>query len=99
MNFCDLAKPVMWWSFAYILYALFMAGGAFLLPGNTSEQFSKSRAALKDSWQKVGAGTWQSPFVALALPVLWIGLLPVSYPLVAIVVSATMFAIGLWSPC
>jgi hypothetical protein len=99
MNFCDLAKPVMWWSFAYILYALFMAGGAVLLPGNSSGQFSKSRAALKDSWRKVCAGTWQSPFFALAQPVLWAGLLPVAYPLVAFAASTTLFGIGLWSPC
>jgi hypothetical protein len=89
----------MWWSFAYLLYSLFMAGGTVMMPGNSSEQFAKSRAALVESWSKACAGTWKASIFAASFPLLLLGLLPVSFPFIAIVISGGIFMLSLFSRC
>lgn len=88
MSACDLAKPAMAFAFGYLGYAIFMAAGIFLLPGKPSAQFASSRAALSDAWAKSRAGTWQSPIFAVFLPVLWVAVLPMAYPLAALAAGA-----------
>jgi hypothetical protein len=99
MILCDYFKPIMWWSFSYLLYSLFMAGGTVMMPGSSSEQFSKSRTALVESWAKARAGTWQSPIFAASFPILLLGLLPMSFPFIAIVISGGIFMLSLWPQC
>jgi hypothetical protein len=86
-------------AFGYLGYAVFMAVGILLFPGKPSVQFASSRAALSDAWAKSRAGTWQSPIFALLLPVVWVAVLPMAYPLAALVAGALVLLVGSFSGC
>ena len=83
----------------YFGYAIFMVIGILLFPGNSSAQFASSRAALSDAWAKSRAGTWQSPIFALFLPVLWVAVLPMAYPLAAFGAGALLLLAGFFAGC
>jgi hypothetical protein len=85
--------------FGYLGYAIFMAIGILLFPGKSTVQFASSRAALSDAWAKSRAGTWQSPIFALCLPVLWVAVLPMAYPLAALAAGALVLLVGAFAGC
>lgn len=83
----------------YLGYAIFMSVGILFFPGKSSVQFASSRAALSDAWAKSRAGTWQSPIVALLLPAVWVAVLPMAYPMAALVTGALLLLIGSFAGC
>ncbi len=83
----------------YLGFAIFMAAGILLFPGKPSAHFANSRAALSDAWAKSRAGTWQSPIFALLLPLLWVAVLPMAYPLAALAVGALALLVGSLAGC
>jgi hypothetical protein len=99
MSPCELAQPIMAFAFAYLGYAILMVIGILLLPGKFSVQLASSRTALFDAWAKSRAGTWQSPVFALFLPVLWVAILPMAYPLAVFVASALVLLVGSFVGC
>ncbi len=99
MTLCEYSQPLMGAAVLFLLYTLLMAVGLVMMPGNASAHFAKNRAALADAWQKILSRTWQAPIFAVSFPVLFLGLLPIAFPLVAFAIGFGTLLLGLWLQC
>ena len=100
MSLCEAAEITVRWSLGYLAWSGATLVGVFLmLPGNFSAHLEGNRSGLRDGWQRIRAGTWQSPIFAVFLPVVCLFILPVTYPLAAFGVPVLLLVFGSLGSC
>jgi hypothetical protein len=100
MLLCEVAEITVRWSLGYLAWSsVTVVGVLFMNPAKLSWQLESNRAGLRDGWQKIRAGTWQSPIFAAFLPVVWLFILPMTYPLAAFGVPVLLLVFGSLGSC
>lgn len=99
MSLCEYSQPLMGAAVLFLLYTLLMAVGLVMMPGSATEHFAKNRAGLADAWRKARSRTWQAPIFAVSFPVLFLGVLPMAFPLVAVTAGFGTLLLGWWLKC
>jgi hypothetical protein len=100
MPLCEVAETTVRWSLGYLAWsAVTMVGVFFMYPSKFSQHLDGNRSGLRDGWQRIKAGTWQSPIFAAFLPVVWLFILPVTYPLAAFGVPVLLLVFGSLGSC
>lgn len=83
----------------FLLYAVLMTIGLVMMPGSASDHFAKNRTELVDAWRKARSRTWQAPIYAITFPVLFLGILPMAFPRIAVTTGFGVLLFGWWLKC
>ena len=99
MSICEYSKPLMGAAIAFLIYTVFMAIGLAMMPINASEHYAKCRNELRDAWQKAFSPSWQAPIFAVTFPIVLLGVLPIAFPLIAILIGFGVLLFCWWLQC
>ena len=99
MPLCEFSKPLSAFAIFFLGYTVCMVIGIVMRHGNPSQHFAKCKTELADAWRKTHSRSWEAPIFAITFPIILIGVLPMAFPLLAIVSGFGLLFLTSWLPC